>query len=133
MLKETFMRELGMKIKLMVMESTLIMVEVVTKVNGLVINNMDTEMKNGLMVQNTQDNIIKASSMEKENSYGQINANMKESSKIIILMVVAYTNGTMIESLKETGKITKWKAKESLLGLMVENMLVIILMIKSME
>ena len=58
---------------------------------------------------------------------------MKESSKIITLMVVAYTNGTMIESLKETGKITKWKAKESLLGLMVENMLVIILMIKSME
>jgi len=133
MLKETFMRELGMKIKLMVMESTLIMVEVDTKVNGLVINNMDTVMKNGLMVQNTQDNIIKASSMEKENSYGQINASMKESSKIIILMVVAYTNGTMIESLKETGKITKWKAKESLLGLMVENMLVIILMIKSME
>ena len=60
MLKETFMRELGMKIKLMAMESTPIMVEVDMKDNGLVINNTVMEMKNGLMVQNTLANIIKA-------------------------------------------------------------------------
>ena len=133
MLKETFMRELGTMIKLMVMESTLIMVGVVTKDNGSVINNMVMGMKNGQMVQNTQANIIKVSNMEKVNSYGLINASMKESSKIIISMVAAYTNGTMTESLKETGKITRWKAKESLHGLMVVNTLVIILMIKNME
>ena len=54
------MRELGMKIKLMVMESTPIMAEVDMKDNGLVINNTVMEMKNGLMVQNTLANIIKA-------------------------------------------------------------------------
>ena len=42
------------------MESTPIMVEVDMKDNGLVINNTVMEMKNGLMVQNTLANIIKA-------------------------------------------------------------------------
>ena len=60
MLKETFTRELGMKIKLMVMESTPIMAEVDMKDNGLVINNTVMEMKNGLMAQSTLANIIKA-------------------------------------------------------------------------
>ena len=133
MLKETFMRELGTKIKLMVTESTLITVEVVMKDSGLVINNTVMGMKNGQMVQNTLANIIKASNTEKVNSYGLINASMKASSKIITSMVVAYTNGTMTEFLKETGKITRWKAKESLHGPMVVNTLVIILMIKNME
>lgn len=117
----------------MAMEFTPIMVEVDMKDNGSMINNMVMEMKNGPMDQNTLASIMQASNMEKENSYGLINASMKESSKIITLMVVEYTNGTTKESLKETGKITKWKAKVSLLGLMVENTLVIILMIKNME
>ena len=58
MLKEISMKEPGMKIKPMVTVSILTMVEVVMKVNGSMINSMVMEMKNGLMAQNIQANII---------------------------------------------------------------------------
>jgi hypothetical protein len=44
-----------------------------------------------------------------------------------------FTNGQMAESMKENGKITKWKDMEFLHGQMAENMRVNISMIKRKE
>lgn len=59
MLKEMFMKELGMKIKLMDLEFTPIIMVADMKVSGLMINNMETVLRNGQMVHNTKDNTLK--------------------------------------------------------------------------
>lgn len=60
MLKAMSMRVSGLKIKPMVLESTLITMEVDMKVNGSKISNMDTVLSNGQMVQSMRVNTNKA-------------------------------------------------------------------------
>ena len=59
MLKVTFMRENGLKIKQMASVYTLISMEADMKVNGFKINSMGTESNSGLMEQNMKDNTNK--------------------------------------------------------------------------
>ena len=59
MLKVTFTRENGLKIKQMVMEFTLILMEADMKVSGFKINNMVSVSSNGQMVPNTRVNTSK--------------------------------------------------------------------------
>lgn len=60
MQKEMYMRENGLKIKLMDLEFTLILMEVDMRVTGSKINNMVLALNNGLMELNTKDNTNKA-------------------------------------------------------------------------
>lgn len=53
------MRENGLKIKQMVMEFTLILMEADMKVNGFKINSMDLVSNNGLTAPNTRVNTSK--------------------------------------------------------------------------
>ena len=59
MLRVTFTRENGPKIKQMVMEFTLILMEADMKVNGFKINNMDLVSNNGLTAPSTRVNTSK--------------------------------------------------------------------------
>ena len=60
MQKEMYMRENGLKIKLMDSEFILILMEVDMRVIGSKINNMVLGLNNGLMELNTKDNTNKA-------------------------------------------------------------------------
>lgn len=57
---------------------------------------------------------------------------IKESYLIIIFMVMVFMNGLMGENILDIGKIIKCMEEESLLGLMVENMMVNIVRIENM-
>lgn len=59
MLRVMFMRENGLKIKQMVMEFTLILMEADMKVNGFKINNMDLVSNSGLTAPSTRVNTSK--------------------------------------------------------------------------
>jgi hypothetical protein len=59
MLKVTFMKELGMRIKLTDLVSTLTTMVVDMKVNGSTTNSTEMESKNGQMVHNTKVNMLK--------------------------------------------------------------------------
>lgn len=63
--------------------------------------------------------------MEKGFSYGRMIALMKVSFMKIIYMVMENIYGGMEEHMKENGKKIKWKEKEFSLGLMEENIKVI--------
>ena len=57
--KVTFTKENGLRIKQMVMEFTLILMEADMKVNGFKINNMDLVSNNGLTAPSTKVNTSK--------------------------------------------------------------------------
>jgi len=59
MLKVTFMKVPGMKIKLTDLVSTLTTTVLDMKDNGSTTNNTEMELKNGLMVHNTKANMLK--------------------------------------------------------------------------
>lgn len=71
--------------------------------------------------------------MDKENLDGLTEALIKESLKKTILMVLVFTNGLMVESMKASGKIIKCMEEGTLNGLMAENMRENIKMIKRKE
>ena len=60
MQKVMFMKENGLKIKLMGMECTRILMEADMKDNGFKINSMDMESNNGQMALNMRDNMNRA-------------------------------------------------------------------------
>ena len=61
--------------------------------------------------------------MDRVTLFGEIKVSTVASSSIIILRAMEFTNGVMAESTKGLGKITRWKARVSLPGLMEESML----------
>ena len=68
---------------------------------------------------------------EEEYSPGQMEIHMKENLRIIKWKALEYLNGET-RNTKENGKIVKWMGKENLDGMMVENTLELIKMIKKM-
>lgn len=67
------------------------------------------------------------------NSNGLMEASMWEISMIITFTVKEPIHGAINEFSKEIGKTIKWMVKENLLGLMAENMLEVIKMIKKKD
>ena len=59
MLMETFTKESGLMIKLIVLGHTLMQMELNTLGSGKMTNNMDKDLKRGLMEQFMMDNILK--------------------------------------------------------------------------
>lgn len=80
---EMFITVNGNLIKLMVMEYICILMEHNTKGCGLKINNMDSDVKNGLMEQNMKDNTIWGKNMETEHLVGQMVQAIKDNLIII--------------------------------------------------
>ena len=101
-LTEMFMTDSGWMTKHMDLESIVISTEPNTKVTGKKINNTETVLKHGLMVQSTKANMFKVKSTVLVNSHG--------------LMAVLITETSL--------KIT-FKEKESIIGLTAENIMVI--------
>jgi uncharacterized protein (UPF0261 family) len=112
----------GKTTRLMVLELILILMERVTKVNGLKINNMVKVMKHGLMEPVTEVCILKEKNTEKVSSLGLTNPHMMVLLMKTILKVLESMFGTMVVSIRATGSTIKWKEKVSLTGQMVENM-----------
>ncbi len=54
---------------------------------------MEKERKHGQMVRFTEEIMFKEIKMDKDNSFGPMEAGMKENSKIIILKGLEFTNG----------------------------------------
>jgi hypothetical protein len=85
-------------------------------------NNMATDKRLGLMRQSTRDNIKMEKNMAREISFGRTIVAMKVNFSKITSMVLGNTSGKTEESTKVSGRTTKCKAKESLLGLMEGDM-----------
>lgn len=97
---EMFMMDNGLMTKLMVMECIVIQMELNMKVIGKKINNMDKDLKHGLMEPNIMVIMFKEKNMEQVNSHGLTEALI------------------MVNSLKTT-----FKEKVNIIGLMVDNMM----------
>ena len=67
MLMETFTKESGLMIKLIVLGHTLMQMELNTLGSGKMTNNMDKDLKRGLMEQFMMDNILKGKKTVGEN------------------------------------------------------------------
>ena len=93
----------GKTTRLMVLELILILMERVTKVNGLKINNMVKVMKHGLMEPVTEVCILKEKNMEKVSSLGLTNPHMMVLLMKTILKVLESMFGTMVVSIRATG------------------------------
>jgi len=74
--------------------------------------------------------IGKEKNVELENLNGQMEVNILVNFMIIIFMERVLTPGVINVCIKETGKIIKWMVKVNFYGLMVEDILVVIKMIK---
>ena len=72
-------------------------------VNGLKINSMAKQLKNGLMEQSMRENIHMAKNMEKAIFCGLINPVIKDSLLTIIYMVLELINGLMEGSILDLG------------------------------
>ena len=75
--------------------------------NGLMINSMDLELKNGQMVLNMKAIFMKELNKGMDLLLGLMVANMKENLKEIILKDLDIILGWMDENLKVHGKTTK--------------------------
>lgn len=78
-----------------------------------------------------KDHIKKGLNTEKASSSGPMEPNMRENSRIIILMAQVSTNGLMVDSMKEVGHKIKCMEKVSLFGLMEESLQEIMSLIKN--
>jgi len=123
MLKAMYMKEHGKMTKQMDLVTTPITMEAGMKVSGLRTSKMVRALRNGQMVQSTQDSIRKVKSTGTESLSGLIRAPMRVTFLIIIFMVLVNTSGLMAEYLMAIGSKTEWKAKVSLHGAMAVNML----------
>ncbi len=97
------MKEIGDKIKLVVMGFIYITMVLDTKVTGSMIISMDMVFKLGLTIVNTKECIIKEKNMDKENMFGKMEVIIKEIGRIIKLQDMVFTFGLMEENTKVTG------------------------------
>lgn len=74
---EMYIKESGKTTKLMVMEFILVLINLTTLDNGVMIFNMDTVYKSGTITLLMKDSIFKASNKDMENSLGQMDRFMK--------------------------------------------------------
>jgi len=121
MLTETSMKETGRTIKLTVTESTCTPTEQGTRVSGKKISSMEKVLKDGLMALFMMESTMKGKNMGEELFSGATIQSSLVNLRTITSKVMALINGTMVENTTATGKITKCMEKESLLGLMAEN------------
>jgi|JI10StandDraft_1071094.scaffolds.fasta_scaffold1969876_1 hypothetical protein len=101
--------------------------------NGKKIDSMVEVLRPGLIMHDTKASTLQVKSMDKENSDGLTEAHIKENLKKIILTVLAFMNGQMVESMKENGKIIRCMVEGTLSGQMEESMKENIKMIKRKE
>ena len=133
MLMVMFTMGIGTMIKLMELECTAISMELNMRETGRKINSTDKVLKHGQMVLGTMGNTFLVKSMESENSLGLMAAHIMEILRKTIFRETANTIGQMEEYLKDPGSTIKWKDKVCSHGLMVEDMRVIIKMIRKKE
>lgn len=131
MLMAISMTGTGKMIKLTASDNILILMALNTKVIGLMTSNMDMEKSIGLMVHNMKETTSTAKRTVMEPSSGLTSHHIAENSSIIIFMETVLINGQTTESTLVIGLTTKCMVLVYLHGLMVENMTVNILMIKS--
>jgi hypothetical protein len=101
------------------------------RVCGVTINNMGMGSKYGLMLLNIVGTMIWVKNMGRVSLFGVKGVLIRGISWIIIYRELELTHGVMRGSLKESGKIIRWKEKESsgnfyfviiyIVGLMEEN------------
>lgn len=70
-------------VKLRGQVSTFTLTAPLTKVSGLLINNMAMVLSSGMIIPSTRENTLMDRRMEMENSLGMITANMRAPSSII--------------------------------------------------
>lgn len=78
------MKEIGLKTRLKEKEYICIKTAQLILDNGVKTNNMDLDLKSGLMGLNTKDISKMDSRKDKAHSYGQMAVNIKDNSKTII-------------------------------------------------
>ena len=123
----------GRKTKLMDMEFTVILMELVMKGIGKKIDRMVKVLKLGLMEQNMLENMLWEKSMDKAHLIGQMGAHTQVSLLITTLKAKEFINGQTYEDLMEIGKIIKWMVEGFSHGLMVVDMMENTLMTKSLD
>ena len=116
MLNVIFMRENGLMIRLMGMESICTWTVLLIKDSGTKINNMVRELKRGLMDLNTKAIIWLAKNMVKELLDGEMDLSIVDSFSTIILRDMANTIGLISANSLVSGKITRWKEEGYLHG-----------------
>ena len=104
--------------------------ELNTRETGKTISNMGMEKKLGLMKQCTKDSIKMGRNTERVNFYGKMIVVTREIFYKITSMVSANMYGTTGEYMRVSGETTKCKARESSLGLMVDDIKASIRMIR---
>ena len=109
-------------IRLMVLETIYILMDLLMKENGKKINSMGLGKKFGQMVLSLKETIQKGKSKAQVLFYGLMAAITLESFMITISMALEFINGQMEEYLKGLGKTTRCMEVDYLLGLMVESM-----------
>lgn len=103
MVMETFILVFGLMIKLMDMESIIILMEQFTREIGKMMCKTVMEMKNGPMDLNTKGYILAEKSKDRVNSNGLMDLYIMDSSIKTILRVLALILGLMVESTLEIG------------------------------
>lgn len=121
MLMETFTKETGRMIRLMGMVFICMLMALDMKEIGRRISNMVKALKDGLTVLCIMASTLKDKSMGEALSNGATTLFSQESSRTTTSRVMGHTNGTMVVSITEIGKIIRCMARVSLLGLTDEN------------
>lgn len=129
----TFMKEIGLMIKHKEKESTCILMDQCTLVNGLTINNMVMGSKNGSMGHNMKEILKMDLSKVMEFFFGLMGQIIRVNFISIKLKVTENMYGLIKDNIKDFGKIIRCMERVSLLGQMVEDIKASTLLIKSKE
>jgi len=121
MLMVTFMKENGNLIRLMVMEYTRMQMEQNTMENGKMTSNMVEGLNLGQMEQYMKENIMKVKRTGKENCNLLMDLFMKETLNLMRFVALAFIHGVMAKSTRVNGLIIKCMVKVICGGLMVKN------------
>lgn len=121
MLMVTFMKENGNLIRLMVMEYTRMQMEQNTMENGKMTSNMVEGLNLGQMEQYMKENIMKVKRTGKENCNLLMDLFMKETLNLMRFVALAFIHGVMAKSTRVNGLIIKCMVKAICGGLMVKN------------
>lgn len=103
-------------------EYTLMLMEADMKESGSKTSNMDSVLRDGLMVPHTRDNTFRERSTAMESSLGLIIAHTPATFMITTFTVVESTSGLMAECSLGSGGTTRWRATGPLHGLMAGGM-----------
>lgn len=121
MLMAISMMDIGRMIKPMVMEYIVTWTELDMKVIGKKINNMEKDLKHGLMEPAIEETMLKVKNTGQVVSLGLMEVLILVNSMIITLKESEFINGQTEENMMVNGKTTKWKVLVFSHGLMVEN------------